>query len=169
MWSSEPTRRALLIGAAALGAAALGGCGFAPAYAPGGAGNLVRGRIEAAPPSGPLEFAFVERLEARLGRAADAPFVLAYEIDTTDDGLAITADQETQRYYLGGRIDWRVLDRDTQAVLASGRFETFTAYSAIGTTVATRASQTDAIRRLATILADRMVTELIATAGTWAG
>lgn len=161
MWSSD--RRAVL-----LALAALAGCGFRPAYGPGGAGNLLRGRLQAAAPRTPLDFAFVEQFETRLGRAAGAPFRLDYRIDTREDALAITADQAIQRYNLIGRVDYTVVDIAREAEVVSGSLEDFTSYSAIGTTVATRASQRDAVQRLAVILADRLATELLATAGAWA-
>ena len=160
LWS----RRSALISLAALG-----GCGFTPVYAPGGAGNLLRGRIEAADPSTPLAFAFVEQIETRLGRAAGAPFELRYTLATTEDQLAFTADRDIQRFQLVGTAVWTVQDRAADITVAEGVTESFAAYSAVGTTVATRAAQRDAEQRLAVILADRVVTELLGSAGAWAG
>lgn len=153
---------------ALLGLVALGGCGFTPVYAPGSAGNLVRGRLEAADPSTPLAFAFVEQVETRLGRAAGAPFELRYRLTTDEDPLAFTADRDIQRFQLVGTAVWSVHDRAADVAVAEGVTESFAAYSAVGTTVATRAAQRDAEQRLAVILADRVVTELLATAGSWA-
>jgi LPS-assembly lipoprotein len=56
MWLSD--RRAFL-----LGALALAGCGFTPAYAPGGAGAALRGQVRADDPTDSLGFAFVGALE----------------------------------------------------------------------------------------------------------
>ena len=50
-------------------------------------------------------------------------------------------------------------------VLLSGNVDSFTGYSATGTTVATRAAERDAYERLMTILADQIVTRLEAGAG----
>lgn len=161
--SLSETRRGVL-----LGALALGGCGFTPVYGPGGTGNLLRGRLEAADPTTPLGFSFVEQVETRLGRAAGAPFVLRYRLTTEEDALAFTADREIQRYQLLGSATWEVIDRARDLAVTEGRTESFIAYSAVGTTVATRAAQQDAIRRLAVVLADRVVAELLGTAATWA-
>lgn len=152
----------------ACGAGGLAGCGFAPAYAPGSAGAALRGRLDLSEPRDLLEFAFADQVEARLGRAPGAPLLLEFAIDTEVEGLAVTPDQEIQRYNLVGVLDYTVRERGSDGrTLKSGRIDSFTAYSAIGTTVATRASQTDANRRLAVILADLLVNELLATAGDW--
>ena len=59
-----------------LGLTALAGCGFEPVYAPGGAGAGLRGRIDIVPPADEEGFALVKRLEARLGAAQTAEYVL---------------------------------------------------------------------------------------------
>ena len=162
MWSD---RRTLL----ALGAAfALAACGFQPAYGPGAPATALRDRIDFAAPSNEMEFAFVARAEDRLGRPNPAAYRLAYRITTGLDALAVTPDQEIQRYNLTGRLVYSVTDAAGETVLTRGQIDSFTAYSAIGTTVATRASERDAVRRLGVILADMLATELVATAGAWA-
>ncbi|WP_068108639.1 LPS assembly lipoprotein LptE [Tropicimonas marinistellae] len=162
-WSD---RRKVLAALAA--AACLSGCGFTPVYAPGGAGDRLHGQILADAPGNRDGYTFVAHFEDRLGRATDAaPFALAYEIDTDSEGLAVTPDQETLRYQLTGTIRYRITDRATGRVLTSGQVNSFTSYSAIGTTVATRASQTDAEQRLMVVLADQLVARLLASADGW--
>ena len=164
MWS--PDRRSLLGGLAATGL--LGACGFTPAYAPGGGAEGLRGQIRAEEPRTTEDYAFVVQFENRLGRSTDvAPFLLTYSILTDTEGLAVTPDQETLRYNLSGDVRFTVTDRASGKVLTSGRTQSFTSYSAIGTTVATRASEKSARERLMVILADQTVSQLIATAGTW--
>lgn len=110
---------------------------------------------------------FASRLEDRLGRASNARFALSYELETASEGLAITPDQETLRFNLTGEVQFAVRDRASGQVLTSGTVQNFTSFSAIGTTVATRASENDARRRLSVILADEVVNRLVATASTW--
>ncbi len=142
----------------------LSACGFAPLYGPGGPGDTLHGQVEIAEPTTEAEFDFVARVETRLGRAAAAPMRLDYAITTTRSGLAITADQETQRYNLIGEVTYQVTDTTTGAVLSTGRTSSFTSFSATGTTVATTTTERDARQRLMVILADQAVTHLLATA-----
>lgn len=158
------SRRNLILAAAAL---VLAACGFTPAYAPGGVGEALRSRIEARAPTNRLEFDFVARLEERIGRADPAQYRLAYTITIRSDALAITPDQALQRYHLIGTLDYQISSVGTGQVLAEGKIQNFAAYSAVGTTVATRAAEADAQARLATILADQLVTRLLATGGDW--
>jgi valyl-tRNA synthetase len=59
--------------------------------------------------------------------------------------------------------------RTCDRVLTEGDVNTFTSYSASGTLVATNASEIDAGHRLMRLLADQIVTRLIATSGDWGG
>lgn len=161
-WSD---RRTLLAGLAS--AALLTGCGFSPAYAPGASGDRLRGQIQAEEPNQTREFYFVERFEDRLGRNDSAPFQLNYQISTSAKGLAITPNQSTYRYHLNGRLTYEVVDRASGATLTRGSVQNFVGYSAIGTTVATRASRNDAEKRLMVQLADQLVTQLVAGGARW--
>lgn len=155
--------RSALIGGCTL----LASCGFAPLYGPGGPGDTLHGQVEIAEPTTENEFDFVSRVENRLGRTAAGPMRLDYTIDTRREGLAITADQETQRYNIVGEVTYQVTDTTTGAVLSTGRTNSFTSYSATGTTVATSTASRDAEARLMVILADQAVTHLLATAETF--
>jgi LPS-assembly lipoprotein len=147
---------------------ALSGCGFAPAYGPGGAAAGLQGTIRVADPTDKTGFDLVERLEERLGRPASATHDLAFTITTTPVGVGITPDNAITRYNLTGTIDWALTSRATGARVAGGRVENFTSYSATGSTVAGLAAEEDAALRLMRMLADQIVTRLIATAGQWA-
>lgn len=157
-------RRRLVLALAAAGLVA--GCGFAPAYGPGGVAEGLQGQIAVDAPDTRNAFALVERLEARLGRAGAAPYRLSYRIETESDALGITTEQETTRYNLTGKLRYQLRDLDG-GVLNSGDISAFSAYSATGSTLATLTAQRDAEGRLMVMLADQLVTRLIATAGTW--
>ncbi|TCP40147.1 LPS assembly lipoprotein LptE [Rhodovulum marinum] len=159
---SSSDRRTFLLG---LGALALGGCGFRPAYGPGGVAGDLRGRVAIDAPDTRNGFALVARLEERLGRAEAPVYRLSYRIALDRESLGITGSQETTRYTVLGELTYQLRALDSGAVVDSGMVTAFSAYSASGTTVATRAAENDAVERLMVMLADQLVTRLVATAG----
>lgn len=162
MSSSE--RRHFLMLLAALPVAA---CGFAPAYGPSGAAAGLQGRIRVDDPSDKNGFDLVERLEERLGRPEAAIYALSFSIATKPIGVGITPENAITRYNLTGSIDWGLTDTATGTRLTGGRVNSFTSYSATGSTVAGLAAEQDAAMRLMRLLADQIVTRLIATSGQW--
>lgn len=158
---SSPDRRSFLL---LLG---LGACGFTPAYGPGGPASTLQGSIRLGDPSDKNGFDFVERMEERLGRGRNARYELTYAIETDAVGVGISRDSSITRYNLTGRIDWGVTDIATGRRVTGGIARNFTSYSATGSTVAGLAAEEDAAFRLMRILADQIVTQLVATAGNW--
>lgn len=159
MWLSK--RRDFL---AILSAAALSGCGFTPAYAPGGAAENLLGQVEPTAPTTRDEQHFTRQIEARLGRA-DAPrYRLGYTLSIEEERMAITSSNITTRFNLIGQADYALHDADTGQTLTQGKVSQFTGYSASGTTVATLAAERQAHERLAQILANLIVTKLMASA-----
>jgi len=161
MWSSD--RRTFL---ALAGAAALAGCGFTPAYGPGGGGAKLLGAVQPDGPESRDDFALIRRLSERLGPVEQARYRLAYQVSTEVLGQAITPDNATTRYSLSGRAEYRLHDIGTDAVLLTGTVSSFTSWSATGSVVATSAAEEDAHRRLMRMLADQIVTRLLAQAGS---
>ncbi|ARE41434.1 hypothetical protein RGUI_3293 [Rhodovulum sp. P5] len=141
-----------------------GACGFRPVYGTGGVATALRHRIGFDDPKDKYDFALVERLEDRLGRAGTPRYRMTYDVKTTRDRVANTTD--TTRYHLVGTVAYRLLDLTTGQVVHSGSVTNFSAYSTADSTVATLAAQRDAERRLMTVLADDLVTRLIGVAGT---
>ena len=146
---------------------ALAACGFTPAYGPGGPAAGLTGTIRAADPSDKNAFDLVARLDQRLGRPKADRYDLTYAITTQPVGVGITPDNAITRYNLKGAVDWTLTDRATGTRLTGGKVESFTSYSATGSTVAGLAAEEDAAARLMRILADQIVTRLIATSGDW--
>lgn len=144
--------------------AALPACTFTPAYAPGGAGAALQGRVRVDDPSDKNGFDLVQRLEERLGRPQAARFRLGYTISTEAIGVAITPENAINRYNLTGKVDWVLTDLDGRK-FAGGTAQGFTSWSATGSTVAGLAAEEDAGLRLMRILADQIVTRLVATPG----
>ncbi|TGD67424.1 hypothetical protein EYC08_01815 [Tabrizicola sp. WMC-M-20] len=160
---SLPDRRFVL-----LAPLALMGCGFAPAFGPDGAAQGLQGRVRVADPNDKRGFDLVERLEERLGRPEAPRFDLNYTIVTRAETLGITPENAITRYHLTGVIDWTLISRESGQRATGGRVQGFTAYSATGSTVAGLSAEEDAAFRLMRILADQIVTRLIATSGAWA-
>jgi LPS-assembly lipoprotein len=148
-----------------LAALPLAACGFTPVLGPGGAGGALDGTILADAPEDRLEFAFTTRLEDRLGRASVARWALGYTIETEEVALAVSPENVTSRFNIVGRLSWSIRPMGGDAPVMSGSLESFSAYSATSTTVATRSAKRDAEERLMTILADQLVTQLYARAG----
>jgi LPS-assembly lipoprotein len=144
----------------------LAACGFSPALAPGGAATRLLGTVKAADPTDKNAFDLVERLEERLGRPQDARYDLTYTITTEAVGVGITTENEITRFNLKGVIDYGLTDRATGATLTRGRVQSFTSYSATGSTVAGLAAEEDAAYRLMRILADQIVARLLAEAAS---
>jgi len=161
MWSSD--RRTLLKLA---GAVALAGCGFTPAYGPQGGAAALLGGVSPDSPQTRDDFALVRRLSERLGPAQAARYRLAYKIQTDVLDQAITPDNATTRYSLTGLADYTLHDAGSDAVLLTGRVTSFTSWSATGSIVATQSAERDAHERLMRMLADQIVTRLLAQAGS---
>lgn len=173
MSSSKPHRRVVL-----LGIAALAGCGFTPAYAPGGPGSKLTGAVLVEAPNDRDSFNLVKQLELRLGQPNPARYSLDYSLIVSSDGVGLTSENETTRYNLVGRATYILTDIETDEVLTTGSVDSFTGYS-VGTvdttvdppstssTISTRAAERNAHDRLMVILADQIVTRLLATSGSW--
>ena len=141
---------------------ALAACGFTPAYAPSGKAAALLGRVRAGDPSSKAAFDFVERIEERLGRPEEDLYDLNYSVATERVSAGLTSDNITTRYNLKGSVSFSLVERKSGKVLSSGRVENFTGHSATGSTVAGFAAEEDAALRLMRILADQVVTRLIA-------
>ncbi|MEL6914829.1 MAG: LPS assembly lipoprotein LptE [Pseudomonadota bacterium] len=153
---SRLTRRSLLGGLALLPA-----CGFTPVYAPGTGARALRGSVALGTPDSANAFRLTRALNIRLGDAEAPRFKLAVAADLDEAGSVITRTQEIDRFTLTGTARYTLANLEGGTV-AQGDVRGFTAYSASGTTVATRAARADAETRLMEILADRIVTALAA-------
>lgn len=145
--------------AALMGLLAVAGCGFTPVYAPGSTASTLRGQVQITAPETVEGYRLLQALRDRLGRAATPAYDLQVSLDITQVAAATTAEGSTSRYTMPGRATY-VLTTLSGEVLAEGDVDTFTSYSATGTTVATSAAEADARARLAALLADQIVTRL---------
>jgi len=134
-------------------------CGFTPVYAPGSKTNAALSDIVVAPPKNDrANYIFVKELEDRIGRNLNAGKVLKHDIwvSEVDPGLESSA----PRTQLLGKVTYQVASLDDGRALFGGTVGNFVAYSPLSDI--TTAASNDAEERLMTILADQMVTELIA-------
>ena len=159
MWWS---RRHLAAGLALL----LAGCGFQPVHGPDGAGRALREATTISVPDTRTGFRLLARLEDRLGPPAAVLYHLDVVPEITEERSAVTADGTTTRRQVLGTARYRLSrGRSDGPVIAEGTVEAFTSYSATSTPVSTRAAAEDARDRLAVILADLILTRLLATPG----
>lgn len=161
MWSSNLTRRFVLIGATA----SLAACGFTPAYGPNAASNRVLGQIAVDEIKTSDGFHLTRQLEHRLGRSAAPQFGLSVALTTREEGVAVTSDNQTTRIEIFGDATFALRNLADNAVVLSGKTRNFTGYSTTGETTSELASERDARERLMIILADQIATQLTARAG----
>lgn len=143
---------------------ALSACGFAPVYGTNGSASVLLGNVLVVEPKTREGFLVTKHLESRLGRAATPRFDLGLVIVTSQESLNINSAGDIERFNLLGAVEYTLRDTTTGQITASGKVNSFTGYSATGTTVATQAAQQDAQKRLMVILADLIIENLIATA-----
>lgn len=151
-------RRTLLTGLACAG---LSACGFAPAYGPGGQAGQLQGRIGFNTPATRGGYLLLRRLEDRLGRGDQGPLVMSVDLETRTSGVGINSADETTRAQLFGTATWRIQRASDGSQVLTGVASHFTGYSTTGSTVATQSAERDALARLAAILADTIVDDLL--------
>ncbi|WP_428512421.1 LPS assembly lipoprotein LptE [Roseovarius sp.] len=145
--------------------AGLAACGFAPAYAPGGGGSNLQGAVLVEAPNSRPGYLLTRHIEERLGRGERQVYGLGYSITLTEEAVAISRSNVNTRYNLLGNVTYALRDLRSNAVVLSGQADSFTSYSASGTTVATQAAKRDAEARLMVILGDQILNRLTAEAG----
>lgn len=148
---------------ALIGLIALVGCGFEPVYGTNGKATVLRDAVSFSAPDTISGFRLRDRLEDRLGRAVTSKFALTVQLEQSLAPATITTDGDTTRFNLVGSAVW-VLRDATGASMTSGSVETFTSYSATGSTVATEAAAKDANSRLSVALADLIIARLMLAA-----
>ena len=162
MWSSD--RRFFCLGALA----ALSSCGFTPVHGTGGSAAGLRGQIDFVDPTTRTGFVLVKHLEDRLGLPSAPRYRMAYRVQTTSSGLAISNSNNVERVNLNGVLDYSMTDLTTGQVVTADSVRSFTSYATTVSTVSTRAAEQDAEDRLMIILGDLAIARLLATAPDWA-
>lgn len=143
---------------AVLGLLVLGGCGFAPIY---GENDALRDKIAYQTDDSIAGFRMRSRLEDRLGQTTSPRYILSVKQSNSQDASAINSDGDTTRFNVIGEASWVLSDAATGVQVEAGKVQTFTGYTTTGSTTATQAAETDAIRRLSVMLADMIVSRLL--------
>ena len=145
----------------------LAACGFTPVHGPGGIAEGLYGTVAVDEPRDLPGRELVAELERRLGYGERPVYRLGADVRVSEQTLGVTPDQVITRYQLLGQVDYRLIRISDDTRRASGAVSSFASYSATGTPFATRTARRDAVDRLMVNLADKIVSELLATAGDW--
>lgn len=146
-----------------LAGATLAACGFTPSYGPSGGASRLTDRVAVVTTGTRGSYYLTRQIETRLGRAKPGVYRLSYSYTINDEVRAVTPDNISRRNNLIGRADYRLVDVNGNELLR-GTVENFNGYSTSDTTVDTRTARKNAEERLSVILADQIVTRLIAAA-----
>jgi len=130
--------------------------------------NRLAGRVLVDQIDGAMGYALRKRLTEQFGTSTTPRYGLAVTIDVASEGLAISEQADITRYNLTGTAAYVLRDLGSQAVPLRGDVRAFAAYSATSSPFAAQVAEEDARARLATTLADRIVTRLFASAGSLA-
>jgi LPS-assembly lipoprotein len=135
------------------------GCGFTPVYAPGGVGGQWQNKIVVDAPDSVIGFRMNARLSDVFGPASAAEYILKVVPQIAPVPATITVDGDITRFNLTGNATWILSGQSGSD--ADGLVQTFTSYSATGSTVATQAAESDARARLAIALSDLIVQQIL--------
>ena len=124
----------------------------------------VRGQFTFETDESVMGFHLGSRLAERLGVPSIPRYTLKATLTTRERAAAITAEGDTSRLNVIGRASWSLLETVSGEQVATGHAEAFTSYAATSSTVATQATRDDARKRLAMILGDMIVTQVLSRA-----
>ena len=171
------SRRGLITALAALPA-----CGFRPVHGPNGAAAGLTGEILVDEPVNEAGYALFTRLMDRLGQPVSPRYRLAVDVRISTHNLGRTNDNAVARRQLVGVVTYGLIDLESDAVLRRHTLSSFTGYSApliddetspqpgepyVGSYFSVSEARRNAGERLMTILADKIVADLLATAPDW--
>jgi LPS-assembly lipoprotein len=138
----------------------LAGCAFEPVYGPDGVGQRWQGKIAVDAPNTVFGAGLRTRLIDVFGPVTTTQFDLAVVPQVAAVSATVTEDGDSTRFNLTGNAAWTLTDAAGNQV-ADGLAQTFTSYSATGSTVATQTAEGDAQARLAVALADLIVQQVL--------
>ena len=157
MWWS----RQLLLAACSL---FLVSCGYEPIYGPYGSFKNLDGNVSIQAPSDRAGYVMYHQLDNRLKDSDDGEYKLSFNISETSSRAAIDQNGRAHRALLEGFATYDFRRTSDNKTIIKGRVHGFTGYSTLATSVASHASSRDATERLMTMLADKIIYELVLAA-----
>ncbi len=144
-------------------------CQFRPAMQKGEPAAALPGRISVSVPGGRTEYLLEEQLRHQLGYAGENPdFQLDVTLEFEDRAGTAPGSGGIDRGLIEGTAVFVVNRAGDGERVSGGTVRGWATYTKGNETVAVDSARADARRRLASQLADRIVTALVATAGDWA-
>lgn len=143
-----------------MGLIAMAGCGFVPAYGPSGVAGTWQNTVAVVTPDTPVGFAMRAQLERAFGPVRNQRYTLQITPRTAPVAATITDGGDITRINLTGNAEWTLTDAGGTQI-DTGLVQTFTSYSATGSTVATQSAEGAAQDRLAAALADLIVQQIL--------
>ena len=153
-------RQHMLVGICLL----LASCGYQPIYGTSGVAYRLERNVSIVAPSDRAGYVLYHQLNKYLKDADDGEFKLLFNISKTSSRVAIDENGRAHRALLEGFATFDLRRASDNKTLVKGRVKGFTGYSTLATSVASHASSRDATQRLMTMLADKIMYELVLAA-----
>ena len=140
---------------------ALTGCQLSPSLGPKGAGQQFVGTVNLKTPNTRYEYVLFQHLNDRLEDNPNGEWVLSYSLSQSSRRSGIDRSGLAHRVIVSGSAKYTLTRVGEAKPVKTGSVESFVGYSSLASSVAEDASRRDAEKRLATILADKIVQELM--------
>lgn len=135
----------------------LAGCGFSPVH--NGTAGKLNGNVHITGPETVIGYHMVSELDNKLGHANNPAYSLIIgSITVESDASMVTIEEGASRYHLTGTATWTLLHNGQH--MARDTANAFVSYSASSTPIANNSARRNAIKRLATGLAQRSITQI---------
>ena len=136
-------------------------CGYKPVYGPYGSAKNLAGNVSIEAPSDRASYILYHQLNNHLQDSDDGDYELSISISEISSRAAIDENGRAHRALLQGFATFDLRRVSDKKSVINGRVQGFTGYSKLAASAASHASSRDATKRLMTVLADKIVYELV--------
>ena len=136
-------------------------CGYKPIYGPDGSAATLIGKVSIESPSNRADYLLYHQLNNHLQDSDDGFYRLSINIVEISSRAAIDENGRAHRALLQGSASYDLRRMSDQKSVINGIVQGFTGYSTQAASVASHASSRDATKRLMTMLADKIIYELV--------